>query len=98
MIEQHEGGTFITGPDIEVMRLRTLRAALSIEIKTGMKRSRRGRPTLVLVNEALGHARGSKGYISRKDKAYTALDTLLAEKHNIRSRPLLPRGSKESGS
>lgn len=46
------GGTLITGEHIEFARLIALRAALNLEIRTGMKRSSRGRSTLALVQAA----------------------------------------------
>lgn len=40
--------------NIEAARLLTLRAALSIEVKTGLQRSSRGRSTGTLIREATG--------------------------------------------
>lgn len=90
MTENFDGGAVVTGPDIEFLRLRTVRAALSLEIRTGMKRSNRGRSTLELANLELGHAKGSKGYIRNKVKAYEAFDALLVSEHGMPSRPLPP--------
>lgn len=62
------------GPsDIEKMRWITLRNALGIEIKTGMKRSSKGRPTLVLVNEILGQN------FRLKQTAYKALNEKIVK-------------------
>jgi hypothetical protein len=66
--------TMITGPEnIEHMRWLTVRSALKLEIKTGMKRSNRGRPTRVLANEISGQA------CKTKEQAYKALNDKIVE-------------------
>jgi hypothetical protein len=55
MIESHDGGVMTSGAeDIERVRWLRVRSALKLEILTGMKRSNRGRSTLVLANEITG--------------------------------------------
>lgn len=47
--------SIVTGEqNIENLRLFTIRMALAMEIRTGMKRSNAGRPTLAIVNDVLG--------------------------------------------
>jgi hypothetical protein len=66
------GGAMITSPGgIELMRWTTIRSALKIEIITGMKRSNRGRPTLVLANEIMGT------HLKSKRAAYDALNAKI---------------------
>lgn len=50
-IEHHEGGTLITGSDIERFRLIALRGRLSLEVR-GLRFN--GRPSSVIVREATG--------------------------------------------
>jgi hypothetical protein len=58
---------------IEAVRWLTVRRALKIEIETGMRRSNRGRPTIVLANEISGCTSRNKRV------AYKALDDKIAE-------------------
>ena len=85
MIESTESGTMVTGAeDIEALRLLALRAALRLEIRTGLKRSGTGRSTLALVNEAMGTKH------RRKMTAYNAFDAWLVSKYpgRVNSKPL----------
>jgi hypothetical protein len=72
-----------TPEKIEAWRLITLYHALSLEIKTGMKRSSRGRATGTLVREATGLR------MRNKAKLLTAFDMWLKQRglreceHNI---------------
>lgn len=62
----------VTGAaNIEALRLSTVRSALRLEIKTGMKRSNRGRSTLAIANDAMGTNHKSKA------KAYAALNDFI---------------------
>lgn len=65
----------LTGDQIEIGRWLTVRSALKLEIMTGMKRSNRGRPTLVLANEITGIQTKSKkvGYKALDEKIVEAL-------------------------
>jgi hypothetical protein len=74
--------TVDTPEEIEAIRINTVRSALRIEIKTGMLRSNRGRPTLALANEILG-----TNY-KRKAQAYAELDAYVVENLGMPSRPL----------
>jgi hypothetical protein len=48
-----DAGTMITGPDIEIFRVRVIARGLALEINTGMKMSR-GVNTVALVNKITG--------------------------------------------
>ena len=82
----NEEATVITGAEqIEMARLLTLRSALKLEIRTGMKRSSRGRSTLSLVKDAVGG--GSRSWTKRD--AYAALnDKIVAALGSEFDRPL----------
>lgn len=70
------------GPQqVEAARLIVVRSALRLEIKTGMKRSNRGRSTLAIANEAMGTNHRTK------EKAYAALNALMVEA-GFEDRPL----------
>jgi hypothetical protein len=64
--------TMITGKgNIEMARVLAVRAALRLEIQTGMKRSSRGASTLAIANEITGsNARN-------KRDGYAALDAFI---------------------
>jgi len=64
----------ITGSErIEMARILAVRAALLLEIRTGMKRSNRGASTIQLANEITGSdARTKKA-------AYVALNAFIVE-------------------
>lgn len=73
-VERTEDGSIvITEGDIEVSRWLTVRMALWLEIRSGMPRSNRGRPTLVLANEITGIQTKSKKV------GYEALDRKIVE-------------------
>lgn len=55
-----DGSIIITGDDIERSRWLRVRMALYLEIRTGMVRSNRGRPSRVLANEITGIESKSK--------------------------------------
>lgn len=62
----------ITGSgNIEMARVLAVRAALRLEIKTGLKRSGRGASTMALANEITGVNARTKG------KAYVALNDYI---------------------
>ncbi|AVD99206.1 hypothetical protein SEA_BILLNYE_247 [Streptomyces phage BillNye] len=62
----------ITGRDnIEMARVLAVRAALRLEIRTGMKRSGRGASTLALANEISGSS------ARNKVKGYEALNAYI---------------------
>lgn len=66
--------TAVTGKDnIEGLRWITVRSALRLEIRSGLKRSSRGRPTIVLANEIMG-----TNFRSKRD-AYVALNNKIVE-------------------
>jgi hypothetical protein len=77
-------GFGITGKgNIEMARVLAVRAALRMEIKTGMRRSNRGASTLQLANEITGSNARNKW------NAYEALDTFIVERLGAGfSRPL----------
>jgi hypothetical protein len=77
-----DGTIVVTGDSIRnEARWVTLRIALGLEIKTGMRRSNRGRSTMQLCNEITGY----KGRDKRK--AYIALNAFITE-HGGVDRPL----------
>jgi hypothetical protein len=86
MIEMHEdGGYTVSGTeDIEVYRLLTLRAALSLEARTGLRPTSRGRSAKVLANEAMGTK------FRDKEKTYEAFDAWLVARYpgRVEHKPL----------
>lgn len=87
MSNVHDGGTIITGEaNVRMASVLALRSALSLEIKTSMKRH--GRPSAVIANEITGCKSRNKR------TAYAALNkyivAALGEKFD---RPLAPAKS-----
>jgi hypothetical protein len=74
--------TIIDQAHVPGARILAVRSALRLEIKTGMPRSNRGRPTLELANEIMG-----TNY-KRKAQAYAELDAYVVENLGMPSKPL----------
>ena len=77
------GGTIVTGEaDIQLARLFALRSALGLEIRTGMKRSSRGRSTMAIVQSIEGITTAKT-----KAKVYADLNAFIVA-HGGQDRPL----------
>jgi hypothetical protein len=86
MIEMHEdGGYTVSGTeDIEAYRLLVVRTALSLEARTGLRPTSRGRSAKVLANELMGTK------FRDKEKTYEAFDAWLVAKYpgQVEHKPL----------
>lgn len=73
------GGMTITGDSINVFRLLTMKAALKLEVKTGMKRSSRY-TTSNLVREAIGSKTRNKAKLLSELESYIEKNSPKPEK------------------
>jgi hypothetical protein len=85
-VNENNGSIVVTGEDIEAARLLAIRAALALEIRTGL--TRHGRPARTIAAEILGL--DGPGRRPNKVTVYRALDKYLVERYpgRVESRPL----------